>query len=92
MQGRCKTCRWWGHGKEELSGRSPPDYEDQPAECKECGSPALIDIDDAPGGYLAVKGDGFGLDYPVCGLITGPEFGCVRWEPLQPPPAPLESK
>jgi hypothetical protein len=69
MLGTCKTCRWWGMYKDAWKGES-----------KACGSPILVDIDGHKDGYLAVSGDGFGLDYPVCDLMTGPDFGCVHHE------------
>lgn len=69
--GTCSTCRWWGHGKENIV------WKDETV-ARACGCPKLIDINEL--GYVAVTGSGFGLDYPVCDLITGPNFGCVHWE------------
>ena len=71
----CQICKWWGHEQVETLRDYAPDAVDVPARI--CGNPNLVDIDSL--GYRAVGGDGFGLDYPVCNLVTGPEFGCVHW-------------
>ncbi len=64
----CKNCRWWLPAE----GRYP--------DRKVCRSPKMIDRDDMPRFDQGVTGDGFGLDYPVCDLVTGPDFGCVHFE------------
>lgn len=69
----CKTCRWWGFEKEEVTRLHK-------TIAKACGFPK-VDINDE--GYEAVTGDKFGLDYPVCDLITGPLFGCIHHEEKQ---------
>jgi hypothetical protein len=72
----CETCKWWRH---------EPDKEDWNHKhltklgIGNCKNPALVDIDSK--GYESVPEDGFGLDYPVCDLVTGPKFGCLKWEP-----------
>lgn len=71
----CKTCRWWGI--RNINGNATVAYE---GDSKACCSPKLIDIEEHKEGYAAIKGDGFGLDYPVCDLMTGPDFGCVHHE------------
>ena len=67
----CKTCRWWGYKKDGVI----LEYD---AVAKACGNQEIVDIEET--GYGSVTGSGFGLDYPVCDLITGPDFGCVHWE------------
>ena len=69
----CKTCRWWGFERESVT-----QYHE--TEAKACGFP-MVNINEQ--GYEGVKGNGFGLDYPVCDLITGPDFGCVLHEEKQ---------
>jgi hypothetical protein len=73
---RCETCKWWGFEKDEIIDTRT--LGRRPLSVKECGNPSLADIDE--GGYGAVPENGFGLDYPVCGLITGPQFGCTLHE------------
>lgn len=81
----CKTCRWWGVGQQDVPYAStiPPNWDRVASKAKRCGSPKLIDINDHKEGYVAVKDDLFGLDYPVCDLVTGPDFGCVNHEPKE---------
>lgn len=69
--GRCKDCKWWAADKRT-------EYVAAETDAAPCHCPQLINIDEK--GYGAVAGNGFGLDYPVCELFTGPEFGCVHWE------------
>lgn len=84
--GTCSGCQWWGAGKQQPPTSSffrPPRtgewFSDVPTTAKACGCPALLSIDQENEGYSAVRGNGFGLDYPVCDLVTGPDFGCVQW-------------
>jgi hypothetical protein len=53
------------------------------AACRPCGNPAIVDIEEA--GVLAIGVDGIGLDYPICGIVTGPKFGCLHWKALAQP-------
>ena len=68
----CKTCKWW---------EEPTDYVRTVTTAGYCRSPKLVDINDR--GYEGVAGTGFGMDYPVCHLVTGPDFGCIHHEPKE---------
>lgn len=56
---------------------------DVPSEGRKCGCPKLLNIDHENEGYVSIVGSGFGLDYPVRDLITGPDFGCIHYEAKQ---------
>lgn len=73
---RCETCCFWRH---------PVD----PFVAARVGACQIAsrgrDAFDEGGGYDSVPADSCALDYPVCDLITGPQFGCVKWEPNEKP-------
>lgn len=80
---RCWTCKHWGVGSQLMATKSYLDdgkYVTVPITAKACGNPQLVDIDGHGKGYAAIEANGFGLDYPVCDFITGPDFGCIHWE------------
>lgn len=68
---RCETCRHW---------KTPvDDFIFAPVGVCLVAR-AGRDVFDECDGYNSVPADSCALDYPVCDLITGPRFGCAKWE------------
>ncbi len=70
---RCGDCAHWAKTQWVFARHARP-----------CQHPDLRDVDEA-GGYDCIGPDDFGLDYPVCDLMTGPDFGCRKWQPVKMP-------
>lgn len=71
--GRCLTCRHWLQ------------YENDPSFLHYCGSPKMIHIASGLDGIPEFLPDGSAADGEAYGgtLYTGPEFGCVNFEPIE---------
>lgn len=83
MSGHCKDCKWWQLRQPSFPYKGDygtPDY-DKPINFRDCSNPDLVNIDSD--GFKAMKPNGFGLNYPVCDLVTGPEFGCTKFDPKE---------
>lgn len=82
----CATCRWWSNAADssmdpasELAVRDPITYElvdPQPFELRVCTSPKVRFYERPERDGAAVVD---GSEY-FARLVTGPEFGCARWE------------
>lgn len=73
MTGRCKDCRWW---LERVRDR--PSEKFIPAENHLC---SLINLHERCKSIAVVTG---GHNVGFAELYTGPDFGCVHFEPLIP--------
>ncbi len=79
-EGRCATCRWWI--------RNAADYPELPAPLAQFGAcGAVVPLAAAPSpepwqafavGISTAPGD---IEPQPAVLLTGPAFGCRRWEP-----------
>lgn len=67
---KCQTCKWWGESGREV-WRNP--------HVQFCDNPDLLSVEHMKNGYASIPHDGYALDYPVCDLVTGPDFGCHKW-------------
>jgi len=77
MDGRCKDCKWWDRESWELNR---PRYQDGHYEC----SNELL-RGGSQGGSAGASGEceDYGGDGGTLTgyVVTGPEFGCVHYEP-----------
>lgn len=77
---RCKNCRWWG--ALQYRGNQLND------EARQCAHPLLtgdVRWPENPGDFAVYCDDN---EYPPNDLITGRDFGCIKFEADESPESP----
>ncbi len=67
----CKTCKWWGVATPNID-------TSEATNAKVCDNPDMKKTDGAD--YETIGDDDFAIDGDHAGLLTGPDFGCTKWE------------
>lgn len=90
MTGHCKDCKWWGDGtgkgnKQEIDSRAyQPDTGirvEYPLWPTYCGHRMVVWSKE----YPYTDSDAIGYEDVDCPPVFGPMFGCVHFDPRNPP-------